>query len=484
MNIQKLKTGIPAFDLISDGGLPAGRTTLLAGSSGSAKTLFGAQFLAMGILLYDQPGVFVTFEEQVDDIRKDLQSFGWEIEKWEAEGKWKFIDASAKEEDIITIGEFDLSAFRIRLELAINKINAQRVVIDSIGSIFTHFPEHNIIRREMSKVSMTLRRLKVTAIITTERSEEYGPISRYGVEEFLTDNVIILRNVLANERRRRTLEILKFRGSSHVKGENPFTIIPMKAIMIVPISAMTLNQKASSERLYSGLPKLDDMCGGGFFKNSIVLVSGATGTGKTLLVANFLNGVKQKQERALLLAFEESKEQLFRNAKTWGMDLAQLEAEGYLKVVCLYPEVSSLEDHLINIQELVVAFKPDRVAIDSISALTRNPSERGFQEFVVALSNFLKHEQVTSMFTATTHMLTGDASVPEGNIASITDAIILLRYVEMMGEMQRSIMVLKMRGSNHESSIRRLTINQTGMQIGEPFTGISGILSNNPKVTK
>ncbi|MFC6997315.1 circadian clock protein KaiC [Rufibacter roseus] len=482
MSIPKLKTGIAAFDLISAGGLPVGRTTLLAGSSGSAKTLFGAQFLAMGILLFNQNGVFVTFEEQVDDIRNDLKGFGWDIDRWEADGKWTFVDGSAKEEDVITVGEFDLSAFRVRLERAITKNEAQRVVIDSIGSIFTHFPEHNIIRQEMSKVSMTLRRMKTTAIITTERTEEYGAISRYGVEEFLTDNVMILRNVLVNERRRRTIEILKFRGSNHVKGENPFTIVPMKAIVIVPISAMRLTQHSSSERTTSGVAELDQMCGGGFFKGSIVLVSGATGAGKTLLAANFMNGGTEKKQRCLLLAFEESKEQIFRNAKGWGQDLEQQEADGFLKVVSLYPEVCSLEDHLINIQDLVNEFKPDRVAIDSISALTRNPTERGFQEFVVALTSFLKHEGITSMFTATTHMLTGGATVTEGDIATITDTIILLRYVELTGEMQRSITVLKMRGSRHDASIRRILIDEKGMRIGAPITGISGLLSNNPIV--
>ncbi|MBA9077128.1 circadian clock protein KaiC [Rufibacter quisquiliarum] len=482
MSIPKLQTGIVAFDLISEGGLPMGRTTLLAGSSGSAKTLFAAQFLAMGILKFNQNGVFVTFEEQVEDIRNDLKGFGWDIDLWESEGKWTFIDASPKEEDVITIGEFDLSAFRIRLERAIAKNNAQRVVIDSIGSIFTHFPEHNIIRQEMSKVTMTLRRVKATALITTERTEEYGAISRYGVEEFLADNVMILRNVLTNERRRRTIEILKFRGSNHVKGESPFTIVPMQAVVIVPISAMKLTQQASGQRVSSGVRELDQMCGGGFFKGSIVLVSGATGAGKTLLASNFINGAKESQERCLLLAFEESREQIFRNAKGWGQDLGQLEADGLLKVVSTYPEVCSLEDHLINIQELVKEFKPDRIALDSISALTRNPSEKGFQEFVVALTNFLKHDGVTTMLTATTHMLTGGASITEGDIATITDTIILLRYVELTGEMQRSITVLKMRGSRHDASIRQILIDEEGMQIGRPITGISGLLSNTPIV--
>jgi circadian clock protein KaiC len=300
----------------------------------------------MGIMQFDQPAVFITFEEHPDDIRKNLNSFNWDIETWEKAGKWAFVDASPKEADVITIGEFNLDAFRIRLEHAVKKIKAKRVVIDSIGSVFLQFPEETfIIRRELSKVVMALRRLEVTAIITAERTEEYGKISRYGVEEFLTDNVIILRNVLSNEKRRRTIEILKFRGSNHVKGESPFTLTPERAVVIVPLSAMQLNHKSSNIRVTSGNPDLDQMCGGGYFRDSIILVSGATGAGKTLMVSNFLNGLKGKKERGLLMAFEESREQLFRNAQGWGQDLENQEKEGRLKVVCVYPEVASLEEH-------------------------------------------------------------------------------------------------------------------------------------------
>jgi circadian clock protein KaiC len=305
MSLKKLETGNASFDHISHGGLPAGRSTLVAGSSGSAKTLFAAQFLAYGIEKFNQPGIFVTFEEQVDDIRKNLKSFNWDIDTWEKEGKWIFLDASPKEEIVIAVGDFDLSAFRVRLERAVTKYQAQRVAIDSIGSIFTQFHEEmRTIRRELVQVAMTLSRLGATSIITAERTEEYGKISRYGVEEFLTDNVVILRNVLINEKRRRTIEILKFRGSNHEKGENPFSISPEKAIVIIPLSAMDLRYPSTLERISSGIPKLDEMMNGGFYKGSINLISGAIGAGKTLLVANFINGIREKKERCLLMAYE------------------------------------------------------------------------------------------------------------------------------------------------------------------------------------
>ncbi|AMM51930.1 circadian clock protein KaiC [Rufibacter sp. DG15C] len=483
MILKKLITGIAAFDHISEGGLPLGRTTLVTGSTGSAKTLFGAQFLAMGIMEFDQPGVFVTFEEHPDDIRSNLRSFNWDIDAWEKAGKWVFVDASPKEEDTIAVGEFNLNAFRVRLEHAIAKTKAKRVVIDSIGSVFLQFPEETFtIRRELSKIVMALRRLQVTSIITAERTEEYGKISRYGVEEFLTDNVIILRNVLSNEKRRRTIEILKFRGSNHVKGESPFTLTPERAVVIVPLSAMRLDHKSSNKRIPSGVPALDEMCGGGFFRDSLILISGATGAGKTLMVSSFINGMEDEKETGLIMAFEESREQLFRNSKAWGQDLEKLEKDGRLKVVCIYPEVASLEEHLVHIQELVKELKPSRIAIDSISALTRNPSDSGFQEFITALTAFLKHEEITCLFTATTPMLTGGTSVTEGSIATITDTIILLRYVEKPGNMLRCLSVLKMRGTNHDSSIRRYSIDGAGIRIGEPLEILSGILSGNPVV--
>ncbi|MCC9166443.1 circadian clock protein KaiC [Pontibacter harenae] len=485
MNLQKLETGNTSFDHISHGGLPLGRTTLVAGSSGSAKTLFGAQFLAMGIQLFDQPGVFVTFEEQIDDIRRNLKSFNWDIDTWEKEGKWVFVDAAPKEENIIAVGDFDLSAFRIRLERAVQKSKAQRVVIDSIGSIFMQFHEEmHAIRRELIQVALTLSRLGATSIITAERLEEYGRITRFGVEEFLTDNVVILRNVLQNEKRRRTIEILKFRGSNHEKGENPFTINPEKAIVIIPLSAMSLKHASLNERVTSGIPALDKMIDGGFYKGSINLISGAIGAGKTLLVANFINGIRQNKERCLLMAFEESSEQLYRNAANWGIDFKQLEEEGLLKVLCVYPEISSLEDHFINIQELVKTFKPDRIAIDSLSALSRTSSDKGFREFIIAFTSYLKHLEITGMFTSNTPLLAGGTSDTEGNISPITDSIILLRYVEMNGEMQRSIAVLKMRGSKHDFSIRKFSISDEGAEIGSHFAGISGIMTGNPMLIK
>ncbi len=479
--VEKIETGITGFDLVSNGGLPKNKITLVSGSAGSAKTVFAAQFLAEGIRKFNEGGVFVTFEETPDDIRRNLHSLGWDIVRWETEGKWIFVDASPQPGNgTIIAGDFDLGALLARIEDAIHRVNARRVSLNSLGAVLAQFEDKYNIRSEMFRITSGLRKMNVTVILTSERNQEYGDISRYGVEEFVSDNVIILRNVLDEEKRRRTLEILKYRGVPHQKGEFPFTILASDGIVINPLSAIELKQKSSNVRISSGNTELDEMCGGGFFRDSILLVSGATGTGKTLMTTEFMSGGAKKGERCLLFAFEESKEQLFRNATGWGVDYEKLESDGLLKVICEYPETAGLEDHLIHIKTSINEFMPNRVAVDSLSALERVSSEKSFREFVIGLTSFIKHGELAGMFTATTPTLTGGSSVTETHISTLTNSIILLRYVEMFGEMRRGVTVLKMRGSMHDKGIREFTIDQEGMHIGKSFRNISGILAGTP----
>jgi circadian clock protein KaiC len=315
--------------------------------------------------------------------------------------------------------------------------------------------------------------------MTTERIEEYGPIARFGVEEFVSDNVVILRNVLEGERRRRTVEVLKLRGTTHMKGEYPFTIT-QEGINIFPLGAMQLTQRSSNTRVSSGVKTLDEMCGGGFFRDSIILATGATGTGKTLLVSKFLEEGCRQGERAILFAYEESRAQLSRNASSWGIDFEELEQKGLLKLLCTYPESTGLEDHLQMIKSEISQFKPSRIAIDSLSALSRGVTNNAFRQFVIGVTGYAKQEEVTGFFTNTTDQFMGAHSITESHISTITDTILMLQYVEIRGEMSRAINVFKMRGSWHDKGIREYSISQDGPDIKDSFRNYERIISGSP----
>ncbi|MEL6179265.1 MAG: circadian clock protein KaiC, partial [Myxococcota bacterium] len=295
--------------------------------------------------------------------------------------------------------------------------------------------------------------------------------------------VIILRNQLNQENRRRTIEILKFRGTTHMKGEYPFTIDADNGITIIPLSALELTQSSSAVRVPSGNENLDAMCGGGLFRDSIILVSGATGTGKTLMVTEFIQSAIKRGEPSILFAFEESREQLTRNAEAWGVNLEEAEQQGLVRLICHYPESRGLEDHLIAIKEQIEVFKPGRIAVDSLSALERVATAKSFREFVIGLTSYVKRREMTGMLTNTTSTILGGESITETHISTITDAIILLRYVELFGEMHRGLTVLKMRGSWHDNRIREYSVGADGMTLKGPFIGVQGILSGEVRYT-
>ena len=477
--IQKIRTLIEGFDDISHGGLPVGRTTLISGTSGTGKTLFASQFLYNGITQFDEPGIFVTFEESPEDIIKNALSFGWNLQKFIDEGKLFILDASPDPEGQEVVGNFDLSALIERIQYAIRKYKARRVSIDSVTAVFQQYEAAGVVRREIFRLMARLKQVGVTTIMTTERVDEYGPVARFGVEEFVSDNVVIVRNVLEGERRRRTVEVLKLRGTTHMKGEYPFTITD-RGVNIFPLGAMRLTQRSSNIRVSSGVTTLDTMCGGGFFKDSIILTTGATGTGKTMLVSKFLQEACQRGDRAILFAYEESRAQLSRNAYSWGIDFEELEQKGLLKIICAYPESAGLEDHLQTIKSEIAEFKPSQIAIDSLSALARGVSNNAFRQFVIGVTGFAKQEEITGFFTNTTDQFMGSHSITDSHISTITDTIIMLQYVEIRGEMSRALNVFKMRGSWHDKGIREYTISAQGPEIKESFRNFERIISGSP----
>jgi circadian clock protein KaiC len=474
--IQRLPTGITGFDQVAMGGLPAGRSTLVAGTTGSGKTLFAIEFLARGIERFGESGVFVTFEETAEDIRRNAASLGFGIPAWEDEGRWIFVDASADlSEEAPTIGTYDFGALVARIEHAVHGVAATRVVLDSLGAIFTRFKDVGVVRHELFRITAAFESLDVTSVLTAERGGEYDGISRFGVEEFVLDNVVILRNVLREERRRRTIEVVKLRGCPHHTGEWLFTIDPADGIVIMPLAFLIPREQASRIRVSTGNPELDEMIGGGLYKDAIALITGPTGTGKTLTGLYFAHAAAKAGERCLLFTFEETREQLSRNAAGWGIDLDAMEAAGRLVVLSDYPEVASLEDHFIRLRRVLEEFKPDRLVIDTLSALERIVSPRALLDFVISLGALLRQHEITTLLTsAPTGRVTPLATPAIAmEIASLTDVSILLRYIEQAGEIRRCIAVLQTRGSPHDQAIREITIDADGMHIGSPLSTTS-----------
>jgi circadian clock protein KaiC len=474
--VKKIPLGIEGFEVISEGGLPQGRTTLVSGTSGSGKTILALEFLFRGVKDYGENGVFVTFEETPKDIIKNVKSLGWGLDNLMKSNKFAFVDASPSPEDKYESGGYDFGGLIVRALHAVKKVNAKRVSVDSISALFPQYGDTGIIRRELFKLAAVLKKVGVTTLMTSERLDEYGQIARFGVEEFVSDNVIVLRNILGEEKRRRTIEVLKFRGTMHQKGEYPFTITP-SGVKILPLSGLELIQRSSMVRITSGNRELDRICGGGFFRDSIILVSGPTGTGKTLMATTFIDAGCRNGEKCILFAYEESRDQLIRNAQSWGMDLKRWENKGLLKIVCRYPETMGPEDHLLFIKKEMDAFKPYRIAVDSLSAMERVLTLRSFREFVITLTSYTKLKEIAGIFTSTTKTLLGGESITEAHISTLTDAIVILRYVEMHAEMKRGIAVIKLRGSAHEKEIREFVISDNGMQIGEVFKGVESIMT-------
>ncbi|MEQ8847686.1 circadian clock protein KaiC [Botrimarina sp.] len=475
--IPRLETGVPGVDDLTGGGIPLGRPTLVCGTSASGKTVFTVQFLAAGIEKCDSPGVFVAFEETPDDVRENMAGFGWDIPAWEARGRWRFVSAGLMpdEEEQLVNGNFNLEGLRVRIRYAVEKAGAKRVALDSLAALFTRFPDPGTVRRELFRMTSMLKEMNVTSLLTTELLQAHGDVTRFEVEEYVADAVIMLRNHPSVVRRRRTIEVLKLRGGAHSTGEHAFSI-SSGGIHVTPIGSMTLDQPSTNRRVSSGSKELDDMCSGGFFQDSVTIVSGATGAGKTLTAMQFLKGAAEAGDKALFLGFEESRPQLVRNAASWGIDLEAMEQNDRLRIYCQLPESVSLEQHLVSIQRAIDQFQPQRIVVDSITAMKRVAAIDRYRDFVLGLTSLIKTRQIAGLYTSTTDDLYGVTTVTEQNISTLTDAIILLRYVELDSGVARGLTVLKMRGSAHDKSIRRFEITGEGMKIGEPFNTPSGIL--------
>jgi circadian clock protein KaiC len=483
--IDKVPTGMEGFDEIAHGGIPKGRTTLVSGTSGAGKTVFAMQFLVGGILNHNEPGVFVTFEETPKDIIKNMRGFGWNITEWIEDGKFEFVDASTPWNETIQLGEFDLSGFLARILNAIKKVGATRVSVDSVSALLPRYSDQAIIRRELYRIAEKLKQEGVTTILTAERvtEEPSGQIGRFGVEEFVSDNVILLHNYLDEVRgdRKRSIEILKFRGTTHESQDTPLLVLSDGMYMFPRPKPSYKGQKSSGRKLSLGIPGLDKMFFGGVYQNSTTLVTGASGAGKTVSGMHFIMEGARKKEKGLLIAFEESDEQLYRNAESFGWDLRKEVNKGNVRLFTSVPEELKPEEHFKRIREIIEESHVERFVVDSLSALERIYSPERFREFTVGLNTYLKGKGVTSLMTNTTSSLLDVSQITETHLSTATDNIIVLKYLELDGQLKRAMIVVKSRGSDHDKQLHEMTIDGHGMSIGDTFYGVENLMGGSAK---
>ncbi len=480
-DLKKMPSGIPGFDDISKGGLPYGRTTLVSGTSGSGKTVFATQFLYKGIVEQGLNGIFVTFEERPSDIIRNVKSFGWNIKQLVDEKKWGFVDASPDESDEIKVGPYDLSGLLVRMEHAVKSIDAKRVVIDSVSALFSRYEDAGIIRRELFRIGSKFKEWGITAIMTAERPVEDGPIARFGIEEFVSDNVILLHNRLLNKgNRERTIEILKFRGFSHLMNEAPLIVCDM-GMEIFPQQKFELCGKGFLTKLSTGISGLDDMLRDGLYNNSTTLLTGTSGTGKTVCILHFIIAGAKNGEKCILIEFEESAEQLYRNAKSFGWHLEEYVDRGDVLLVCRYPDELTSEQYLKVIKDTILEFGAQRVGFDSLSALERIYEPDKFRKFVIGLNSFLKMQGCTSIITNTTYELLSISQLTPTHLSTISDNIIVLKYVELSGQMRRLVSVLKERGSDHKKELTEFNITKNGIEMLQPLIGFEGLMSSSAR---
>jgi len=458
---SKSRTGIKGLDEITGGGLPAGRPTLVCGSAGCGKTLLALEFLVRGATLYDEPGVFMAFEETADELTSNVASLGFDLGDLIARRKLHVDYVHIERSEIEETGEFDLDGLFVRLGHAVDSIGAKRVALDTLETLFASLSNEMILRAELRRLFRWLKDKGMTAIITAERGN--NSLTRHGIEEYVSDCVILLDHRVTEQISTRRLRVVKYRGSLHGTNDYPF-LIDEQGIVVLPITSIGLTNEASDERISSGIPLLDAMLGAkGFYRGSSILVSGTAGTGKTSVAAHFVNAACQRGERCLYFSFEESMSQVVRNMRSIGIDFQRWIKNGLLKFHAVRPSEYGLERHLLTMHKLVDEFKLSVVVVDPITNLTLTGSLGDVQAALMRLIDLLKTEQLTSLFTSLSHVSTGLEQTVVG-MSSLMDTWILLQDIDSGGGRTRGICVLKSRGMAHSNQVHEFRFTDRGLQ--------------------
>lgn len=476
----KSPTGIAGLDELTGGGFPKGRPTLICGGAGCGKTLMAMEFLIRGIIEYGEPGVFVTFEETSEDLKTNVASLGFDLDSLVASQKLRLDYIHVERSEIEETGAYDLDGLFIRLGYAIDAIGAKRIVLDTIESLFSGLNNQAVLRAELRRLFRWLKEKGITAVITGERGE--ATLTRQGLEEYVSDCVILLDHRIIDQVSTRRLRIVKYRGTAHGTNEYPF-LIDKSGISVLPITSLNLDHEVSDEIVSSGVEGMDEMLGSkGFFKGSTVLITGTAGTAKTIFVSSFANSICESKQKCLFFAFEESQNQLVRNMKQVGIDLQPHIDKGLLQIHASRPSIYGLEMHLVNIHKLINEFKPDAVVIDPMSNLIAVGGSSEVNAMLIRLIDYLKVKGITAVFNALTTPAGNGLELMEVTFSSQVDTWIVLRDLEGVGERNRGIFVIKSRGMSHSNQIREFIVTDQGIRLLEVNIGPQGIVTGSARL--
>ena len=480
--LPKAATGIQGLDEITLGGLPRGRPTLISGGAGSGKTLFGLEFLVRGATQYNEPGVFMSFEESIPDLTKNAASLGFDLARLAADKKLFLDHVLITRSEISESGEYDLDGLFIRIADAVERVGARRVVLDTLESLFSELPNPGILRAEIRRLFGWLKEKGLTTVITAERDRP-DRLTRHGIEEFVSDCVIVLDHRIREEISTRRLRVVKYRGSTHGTNEYPF-LIDEQGISVLPISSLGLDHAAPAERISSGIARLDGMLGGkAYYRGSSILISGTSGTGKTSVAAHFVDAACRRGERCLFFAFEESPRQIVRNMRSVGIDLQPWVRKGLLLFQAARPTYGGIEEHLLVTHKRISSFQPSVVVVDPVTNLIMVSTANEVRSMLTRLVDFLKTQGITSIFTSLTAG-GGPLEASEVDVSSLMDTWLVLVSIEVGGERNRALYVLKSRGMEHSNQIREFLLTDDGLRLLDVYLGPQGVLTGSARLSQ